>query len=292
MTQPAVVVRLAGGLGNQLFQYAFGRALSLRNDARLVFDAVSGFPRDPFRRSFALSAFKVRCDYLPASYGYSSLIGRIRRRFLQAWSERLPLARRPYVVEADYSRWDPSISNLRITRRTYFEGYWQHEEYFRDIRDRLLEELTLSGGPSAECLAIADRIPEGQAVAVHVRCLRHAAAGDAATPRLEIDPGYYDRAIAFIAERIARPVFFVFSDNPDWARQHVSLPQPCEYLSTVRADYDDLWLMSRCRGFIIGNSTFSWWAAWLARASDACVVAPRSGVGRGFESVPSSWRLL
>lgn len=292
MTRPAVVVRLAGGLGNQLFQYAFGRGLAVRNGVPLTLDAVSGFPRDPFRRSFGLGPFAVCCDYLPESRAYDSPIGRLRRRLLLAWSQRLPLERRSYVVETDYARWDPAVSGLRIARPTYFEGYWQHEEYFRDIREPLLQELTLSRDPGAECRAIADRMPERRAVAIHVRCLRHVVAGASDPPRLEIDPGYYERAVAFIAERIEHPAFFVFSDDPAWAREHVACPQPCEYLGAGRADYEDLWLMSRCRGFIIGNSTFSWWGAWLSRAADAVVVAPRSGVGRGFESVPPAWTLL
>jgi hypothetical protein len=272
----AVIVRLAGGLGNQMFQYAFGRALASRNEVPLILDAVSGFPRDPFRRSFSLSPYDIRCDYLPASRAYVSPVSRLRRRLLQAWSRQLPLAWRPYVMEPDAAHWDPAISSLRVAGRVCFEGYWQHEEYFRNIRDQLLEDLTPSQPLSAATRSIADRISERRAIAVHVRCLRHAAAGSSVNPRLEIETGYYERAIALIAERITNPVFFVFSDEPEWARQHVPCQQPCEYLRGGRSDYEDLWLMSRCQGFIIGNSTFSWWAAWLSRAQAGCVIAPSS----------------
>lgn len=292
MTPPEVIVRLAGGLGNQLFQYAFGRALAVRNGVPLRLDAISGFPRDRYRRSFALAPYNIECGYVPPARSYATPVGRIRRRLLSMYSRCLPIGRGPHVVEAIHGRWNPAISNLRVERSTYFIGHWQHEEYFREIRDLLLRELTLSREPSDACCALADRIPERRGVAVHVRCLRHVLPGAVATPRLGIDAGYYERGINFIAERIANPMFFVFSDAPEWARKNIACRHRCEFLEGGRSDQEDLWLMSRCRGFVIANSTFSWWGAWLSQSASPCVVAPLSGIQRGLESVPAQWQLL
>lgn len=290
--KPSVIVRLAGGLGNQLFQYAFGRAMAVRNDARLVLDAVSGFPRDPYRRSFALSPFDIRGDFLPASRGYTSLFGRLRRRLLQAYSSRLPVPRRPYVTETDISHWDPLISELRLTQTTYFDGYWQHEEYFRDIRDTLRQELTTTATLAPRCLRLAQSLPERRSVAVHVRCLRHSTAHSPATPQLDVDPRYYSTAIEFMSTRIDNPVFVAFADDLDWVRRHISFPSGTIFPEGKRSDHEDLWLMSQCRGFIIANSTFSWWGAWLSRHDDKLVIAPRSGLERGIHSVPPDWQLV
>lgn len=290
-SQAAVVVRLQGGLGNQLFQYAFGRAMAIRSGVNLVLDAVSGFPRDPYRRSYALGPFAIECDMLPESQASAWQGSLLRGRFGRSLVRLVPLGQRRYVCERDRDVWDSAVSNMGIRRRTYFDGLWQHEEYFRDVRDRLLEELTLRSPPADECRAVAERLSGADAVAIHVRCLRHIKAGSNAAPRLEIDPGYYDRAIALVTERIPDPKFFVFSDDPAWARQHIACDRPCEYLAGGWADHEELWLMSRCRGFVIGNSTFSWWAAWLAQAPDLLVVAPRSGLGRGLRSVPDTWHL-
>jgi hypothetical protein len=292
MTRASVVVRLAGGLGNQLFQYAFGRALASRNNATFQLDAVSGFPRDPYNRNYALGNYNLVCGFTSLSGSFATPMGRLCKRVEKFRSQWLPLSRRPYVTEDNHQRWNREISNLQVTRPTYFEGYWQHEEYFRDIRHLLLEELTLSSNPSDRCSAIADRIPADRGVAIHVRCLRHAPAGVATEGRLEIDPSYYDRAIAMVSERISNPVLFVFADDPEWARRNVRWPPQAKVLDGVRPGHEDLWLMSRCRGFIVGNSTFSWWGAWLSRSKDKCVIAPRSAVGIGIRSVPPEWTLL
>jgi hypothetical protein len=289
--QAAVVIRLQGGLGNQLFQYAFGRAMAIRSGVGLVLDTVSGFPRDPYRRSYALGPFAIECETLPESQASAAAGDRLRGRLSRSLSRVVPLRQRRYVCESDPARWDPAISDLRVQRRTYFDGFWQHEEYFHEIRNRLLQELTLRSPLADECRAVAERLSRPEAVAIHVRCLRHAKANSSVTPRLEIDPGYYERAMTLISERIANPRFFVFSDDPAWARQHIACGRQCEYLAGGRADYEDVWLMSRCRGLIIGNSTFSWWAAWLSRGSPAVVVAPQSGIGRGLRSVPAAWHL-
>lgn len=286
MTDAAVIVRLQGGLGNQLFQYAFGRALAIRSEAPLVLDTFSGFQRDPYRRSYSLAPFAIEADILPQSQAFLSAIRRYRYRLARAASCLAPLGQRRYVREHAPACWDPAVSALLVRRRTYFDGYWQHEGYFRNIRDRLLAELTLRSPPAA------DHIAGRQAVAIHVRCLRHTTAGSMGVPQLDVDPGYYERAISLVAERIPNPQVYVFSDDPAWARQHLLCGHPCEYLSSGLADYEELWLMSRCRGLVIGNSTFSWWAAWLCQADEPCVVAPRTGIGKGLRSVPAGWQLL
>lgn len=291
-SRPAVVVRMQGGLGNQLFQYAFGRAMAIRSGVPLLLDTVSGFTRDPYRREYSLAPFAIKCETLPDSQAFVTPAGRLRARLGRSLAWLVPLSQRRYVHESEHSRWDPLISGLRVRHRTYFDGFWQHEEYFREVRDQLLLELTLRSPPADACRAVVDRMAKHQAVGIHVRCLRHAKPGSTAGPRLNIDPGYYERAIAMVNERIADPMFFVFSDDPVWARQHIACGRACEYLAGGWTDHEELWLMSHCPTLIIGNSSFSWWAAWLSRAADLCVVAPRSGIGNGLHSVPAAWHTL
>ncbi len=292
MPPVAAVVRLSGGLGNQLFQYAFGKAVSIRNGVPLILDAVSGFPRDPYRRSYALGPFAIDSGFLPELQNCPVLADRVRFRLGRWFSGALPMGLRRYRVERDPSRWDPDISRLHLSRRTYFDGHWQHEEYFRDVRDRLVNELTLRRTPSDACLAIADRMAGQQAVALHVRCLRHVTAFTKSTPRLAIDPAYYERAVSCVMQRLSNPRLYVFADDVKWARDNVAPTQPCEYVEPGLADYEHLWLMSRCQAFIIANSTFSWWAAWISNHPDKYVIAPQSGLGQGLWSVPPGWHLL
>jgi hypothetical protein len=299
-TGPCVVVRLSGGLGNQLFQYAFGRALAIRNDVPLVVDHLSRFARDPFyRRRYRLDRYRVACGHVSPGSPASRLIDRAAWR-LAAWRGRWPLlADRSRIREPDPARFHASIAALPIRRRTTFDGYWQHEAYFADVRDALLAELVPRDPPSAEALGIAARMRAGAAVAVHVRCGRALPAGAtaaqvAAGARLDVDPAYYSRAVARLRSRLGAPRLFVFSDHPEWVRRHVSFPEPAEFVTSCSADgeVEDLWLMSQCSCHVIANSSFSWWAAWLTTDPAKTVIAPRSGIGRGLHAVPPEWELL
>jgi hypothetical protein len=294
-----VTVRIAGGLGNQLFQYASARRLALRNGVPLAIDHLSGFPRDFYKRRYLLDRFDIRGDTIEPGDSYASNWGRLRRRIQVRLNASRALARRTYLLEDD-TRFDPQMLELNVTRPIYLEGYWQYEPYFGDIRDLLLEELTLRGPHDARNLEMAERIGSVEAVCLHVRRLHGVPAARDATPLAiespwhQIDPSYFQRAIGVLARQVKNPHFFVFADHPDWAREHVRAPYPMEFVSHNGADkdYEDFWLMGQCRHFIIANSTFSWWAAWLSRNPAKLAIAPKDAIGKMLKGVPGSWLLV
>lgn len=301
MKTPAVVIRVAGGLGNQLFQYAFGRALSLRAGVPLVLDGRSAFPRDFYRRQFTLARYRLPAGCLSDVDDFSTVSGRLRRRLARRINAWLPLSRRWYVEEPDPFRYAAGIAAMPIRRRVHFEGYWQHEEYFAAARPALIDDLTLAEPVSEPTREVAARIADAgpAAVCLHVRRLLGVPNVPDARPlphdpAIHLDAAYYDRAVSFLAERIAAPHFFVFADFPPWAREHLQLPGRVTFVqhNGPDRDYEDLWLMSRCRAFIVANSTFSWWGAWLANHADRIVVAPAAGIGCGLKSIPRSWHAL
>lgn len=299
MNGPAVIVQIAGGLGNQLFEYAFGRSLALRNGVPLILDHRSGFPRDFHKRVFTLDRYGIDCAFVSPSADLSKPAGRVLRR-LKRWRNRLrPIARRSYILERDVFAYDPDVASMRIVQPTYFEGVWQHQEYFVEHRATLLRDLTLRSPVSDATQEVAKRIEDSNAVCLHVRRLLGVPNQKDARPlpenaAIHLAASYYDRAIAFVAERIESPRFFVFADYPDWARTHLRLPFPAEYVlhNGSDRDYEDLWLMSRCRAFVIANSTFSWWGAWLATHPEKVVVAPEEGIGCGLKSIPAGWNRI
>ncbi|MCB9639426.1 MAG: alpha-1,2-fucosyltransferase [Myxococcales bacterium] len=298
MSRPAVVVQMAGGLGNQLFEYAFGRALALRNGVPLILDHRSGFPRDFYQRRFSLERYNISCDLVPASEDFSTFVGRARRRVLKKANQYLPRKMQSYIVEADPSVYDAGVGMMKVTQRTYFEGVWQHEAYFDAVRPQLLEDFKLKEPVSEASQRVADRIKEAgdAAVCLHVRRLHGVPDKKGATPlannaSIHLDPSYYERAIAYVQERVSHPRFFVFADFPDWARENLQLPEDAEFVEHNGSDrdYEDIWLMTHCRWFVVANSTFSWWGAWLCEDPEKVVVAPVSGIGCGLRSIPSSW---
>ena len=298
MTQGArVTARVNGGLGNQLFQYASARALADRNGVPLVIDHLSGFSHDWYKRRYMLDHFDVRCEPIDPRDAYVSNWRRLVRKLEVRVNGARPLERRTYVREEGLG-FDPRMLELKVTRPIYLEGYWQHEAYFDGIRDALRAELTQRSAHDAQNLAMAERIRSHESpVCLHLRRLHGVAAGKDAKPLAQVsdwhhvETSYHQRAIDVMAQRVAKPHFFVFADYPDWARENVRTRHPVEFVAHngPEQDYEDFWLMQQCRHFIIANSTFSWWAAWLARSADKIVIAPDEAIGKMIQGVPADW---
>ena len=296
-----VTVQIAGGLGNQLFQYATARRLALQSGVPLELDHLSGFARDFYRRRYLLDRFAIRGEKIAPRAAYVSHRGRLRRALRARWSRDRELADRGYIREED-SRFVPGLLDLRVTRPVYLEGYWQYERYFRDIRDTLCEELAIHTAHDPDNLEYARKIASVEAVCLHVRRLHGVPDTKDAKPiadatwKHHIEPSYFQHAVERLAQRVANPHFFVFADYPDWAREHIRAPFPLEFVTHNGSDrdYEDFWLMGPCRHFIVANSTFSWWAAWLARDPDKVVIAPKASVGPDevLKSTPEDWLLI
>lgn len=268
-----IITDIAGGLGNQCFQYAFGRRIAHRLGVPLKLDTskIERYGLRPFR----LGAFNIRAEMAsPAD------LARLRAR--RDWCERLgikPRHQRVHVRE-DSRRWfnpfDPRL--LTIGDDTYLEGYWQSEKYFSDIAGEIRAELSLRTPPPRETLALGERLASQPSVAVHVRRGDYLTRPTAVEKFARCGLNYYERAFALIGERIGDARFFIFSDEPDWVREHFpkspsvtvmkGAPAGCEQL--------DLWLMTQCRHHVIANSSFSWWGAWLCAHPEKIVIAPRT----------------
>lgn len=299
-----VVVRLKGGLGNQLFCYAAARRLAWVNDAELVLDAVTGFKYDHlYQRTYALGVFRIPARLATSSEQMEPL-GRLRRLLVRKLSERKPLAQRRYIQQVGVD-FDPGIVTLRLQEgATYFDAFGQSEQYFADIRELLVQDFAMSAPADQANLEMAKKIKASPSVALHVRWFD---SGDAAHSS-NMSLAYYAQAIPQLLAKIGRGHFFIFSDRPS---QTVTLLAPLmqgQPYTVVRHNAEignaeaDFWLMRQCRHFIIGNSTFAWWAAWLGEHSHegAQVFAPARNVDPehsvtawGFPGLlPERWTVL
>lgn len=299
-----VVVRLKGGLGNQLFCYAAARRLAWANDAELVLDAVTGFKYDHlYRRTYALGCFSISARLATPAEQMEPL-GRVRRLLARKLSERKPLAQRRYIQQVGVE-FDPGIVTLRLQAgTTYFDPFGQSEWYFADIRDDLKKDLVMFEPDEPENLVMAAQIAATDSVALHVRCFD---TGDGANSS-NMSQAYYAAAIPHLLAKIPGAHFFVFSDRPKEASQLLA-PLIGKYPFTLvqhnaktgNAE-SDFWLMRQCRHFIIGNSTFAWWAAWLGEQdhfgtnvlAPARFIDPHSNVTSwGFPGLlPERWTVL
>jgi hypothetical protein len=289
-----IIVRLAGGLGNQMFQYAAGRAHSLRRGVPLKLD-LSWFQGQTSRR-FNLDCFRIAAISLSAEESIALLASfhanwfrKILLRIKQFSSWRSdPL----YVVERN-SRFDRRV--VGAPGNVYLVGFWQSEKYFKDATNVIREDLSFKEPAVGRNADLVQRIQDCCSVAVHVRRGDYIANSNAYQVHGVCSPEYYSKATKRIRGAFPQSVFFVFSDDPVWTQSHLPVSHPVFYLNHNRVEqaWEDLRLMTHCRHHIIANSSFSWWGAWLATEPNKTVIAPK----RWFadpkrddrDIIPSSW---
>lgn len=293
-----IFCHVLGGLGNQMFQYAAGRALAMVRGLPLRLD-VTGFDGYGLHQGFELQRVFC-CEALLASAAeVRAVLGwraapMVRR--LLARPELAALRSKTFVVEPHFHYW-PGLRDVPDT--AYLQGYWQSEKYFADAAAAIRADFTFRQPLSATNATIAEKVGSGgTAVSLHVR--RGDYVSDARThATLGLCPiDYYHAAARYIAGRIESPEFFVFSDDIAWARANLDLGHPCHYLDHNRGaeSHNDMHLMSLCRHHIIANSSFSWWGAWLNPRNDKIVVAPArwfAGGNRVLDDLfPTGWVTL
>lgn len=290
-----LICQLAGGLGNQLFTYATSVRLAQDNDMELVVDDVSGFLRDfRYRRRYELHHFDINARIASRSERLEPF-GRVRRFVSKSINKRRGFHRRNYVFQ-EFTGYDQRLLDLTLYQDTYFSGYWQSHKYFKSIRSQLLEEFQLCDASAAN-ISVSEDIGLSNSVGVHIRFFDEDLTKHSARRNKMRD--YYATAIAYMKEQIVEPHFFIFTDVPELAKNmklfqnvhHTFLSDDQRPTSAIQ-DFHNLRL---CNHFIIGCSTFSWWAAWLAVNSGKIVVCPaqiktNESSSWGFDGLlPSSW---
>lgn len=279
-----IIVRLIGGLGNQMFQYALGRRLSLMHNVPLKLD-ISEFTAYKLRK-YSLNIFNIVEDIATAS----DL--RFFNTKLLSTADDVPYYEKPTIEQQTYN-FDPNI--FKAVPPIYLKGSWQSEKYFISIKDVIVNDFSIKPFSSSHHMAVASRIASSNSIAIHIR--RGDYVSNPETNRFHgVCPiEYYTDSLKVIARQVENPNIFVFSDDPAWAKDHLKSVYPTTYLEPSDSTYDaiDLWLISQCKHQIIANSTFSWWGAWLNTNPHKIVCAPE----KWFDSaslntddlIPSSW---
>ena len=279
-----IITILESGLGNQLFQYAIGRHLSIKNNDRLVIDA-SVYLIDKLRH-YDLDRYNIKAE-----------VGNIATCFFARFAKNIiPKIEKKITLPIKYVKERDTYFNNEILseqRNIILDGYWQSEEYFKDIRDIILDDLTLLSNPDKENKKMLKRINKSNAVCIHIR--RTDFVSDPLLQKFHgnLTPNYYKKAIGSICDRITDPEFYIFSDDPEWCKRNIFTNRPHTYVDINGPDKapEDLRLMSACKHFIIANSSFSWWAAWLAEKDGTIIIAPKRWYREKDEGdiVPKRW---
>lgn len=266
-----IIVKLIGGLGNQLFQYAVGRHLAMLNNTELKLD-ITGFKEYKLHR-YSLSHFNIIENF--ATPKEVARLQKYKRKLGRKWFlyNKFIADENKYAQERQF-HFDPRILDIR--GEVYLDGFWQTEKYFRDIEDIVREEITVKMPLAGKDAVIAQEIAASTSVSMHVR------RGDYVTNELTnayhgtCGLDYYHKAVSLIVENVSNPHFFIFSDDHAWVKENIILEYPITYVdhNDASKNYEDLRLMSLCKHFIIANSSFSWWGAWLSQNSNKVVIGP------------------
>ena len=277
-----IIVKLMGGLGNQLFQYALGRRLALKNKTELFLD-ISRLESYGKPRQYSLSHLAIA-----GSIATNKQLAKLK--IINLFDFFKPYGKKSIIRERRYP-FDPSVINA--PRNVYLDGPWQTEKYFKDIEDTIRRDITIKDPPDKKYLAILDKIRRTNSVSLHVRRTDYLVGKNTSVFTI-CQLEYYKQALMLIAQKIGIQELFVFSDDIEWANKNISFPCPITFVSDGNlADYQELMLMSSCKHNIIANSTFSWWGAWLNNNHRKIVVTPKKWFfGSAIDErdmIPSMW---
>jgi len=286
-----IVMRLKGGLGNQLFQYALGRRLAIEKNTDLLLDSASY--RYDHLREYRLDLFNIKASasdrlLFVATDSRFKYLNHLIQRFKSFFSKPFQ------IIKEKGFPFDPEV--LNCSEQAYLDGFWQSEKYFDSVAHILREDLTLKMPITGALEKLEDQIRNSShSVSLHVR--RGDYVSNPVTTAFHGVCGveWYMHAASMMEERLEKPTFFIFSDDYEWAKENLRFQSNTVFIkpSPDGQECNDLYLMSLCQNNIIANSSFSWWGAWLNTNPKKIVIAPKvwfvGGPQNTADLIPSSW---
>jgi hypothetical protein len=279
-----IVVKLQGGLGNQMFQYAFARSLSFKKNTPFYLDT-SFFENQQETtnftpRSFELNVFNINISIASKDqidhFSSNTIANRIKKN----------LGLRHYKVYHETSFcYNPNV--MKVKPPTYYDGYWQCEKYFLEYRPQILKEFVPANKLDQRNQQTLQEIRNTNSVSIHVRRGDFIKSVENLNFHGVCSIEYYQNAIELLMQKQQNVQFFLFTEDPDWL---VNTLPTANNITTIKGNtgknsWKDLYLMKECRHNIIANSSFSWWGAWLNINPNKTVIAPQ----RWFATTDPFW---
>lgn len=288
-----IISNLVGGLGNQMFQYAAGRSLSLRLNLPLFlyindlknYKLHQGYELDRiFHGKFEIANKSLLAEVLGFQNNFAL------KRILKYDSLKF-LRSRHYIIEPFFKYTDISEG---ISQKAYIYGYWQSEKYFKEHAAVIRDDFRFKSELSAINSKICEQISSVNAVSLHIRRGDYISSKSTNALLGVCSLEYYYAAIKKISSKVSSPHFFIFSDDVEWVKKNLKMNHQHYFINhNVGTDsFNDMRLMSMCKHHIIANSTFSWWSAWLNSHKDKIVIAPKKWFKKSIDTkdlIPQTW---
>lgn len=269
-----IIIRLKGGMGNQMFQYAFGLSLANKLNTNLKVDLSSLLDRskgDFVYRNYDLDIFTLKAEFLNSPQLLKTIY-RSKSRAVTKLVEKRVISKRPYVKEIDFHFQNDLIA--KAAKNTVYEGWFQSHLYFQDIEAQVRNAFQFKTPILDSSQELLDKINTSNAVCLNVRRTDFLKVDNLNTTNLD----YFIKAANHMASIVDKPVFFIFSDDVKWCQENIKLAYPTQLVGHEhkgRKFGNYLQLMIACKHYIIPNSSFAWWAIWLNNHSEKHVIAPK-----------------
>lgn len=285
-----VITKLMGGLGNQMFQYATGYALSQHHQTELGVD-ISFLNQETggqyTKRDFELNVFNTAITTVSKEELHTFLTTYYSRtnRFLNS---SLPYVfKKHYFLEKGH-QYHPDI--FKTSTNVFLSGFWQSENYFSKYREQLLNIFTFKSDYLKGIDNELKLISNSNSVSLHVRRGDYIENKNANSFHGVCSLDYYEQALLYLENLNSEMEVFIFSDDIEWCKQNLKLKHGHHYVDN-NSVYKDFFLMKNCKHNIIANSSYSWWAAWLNTNPSKMVIAPKKWNNTTFENtiVPDNW---
>lgn len=263
-----IYVRLMGGLGNQMFQYAFASALSKRFGVNFALDTF-------FLESSRSSIGFTKRDF---ELGVFNIQGKLTRINIDSkWRKFFFRSMKgfDFFFEESFS-YSNDVSCKKPDLKTFYIGYFQSEKYFLDFSDEIRKELSFSSLPNVETQKLANEMEKNdRSVSLHFRRGDYVSNKDVQNFHGVCDLEYYKKAVSLVSD--IDPHLYIFSDDLKWVKENFLTEFKTTYVdinNKPKDSYGDMFLMSKAYHNIIANSSFSWWGAWLNNNPGKKVIAP------------------
>jgi len=292
-----IISQLNSGLGNQMFQYAAGKALSINKNTDLSIDISWYNNKEVMQttRNYELYVFKIEehLIYEDKAYEYYNKGNAFINRIINKIERNKPYYKKKLFEEQTFE-FDPNFFKAR--KDAIISGYWQSEKYFEGISDKIRDIFTCNNDVwRINDIKVLNAIESNESVSLHVRRGDMISNSEVAKVHGACDINYYNDSISYMNNKLKSPIYFIFSDDPKWASENINTSNKTIFVDHNKNEFAwlDMQLMSRCKNNIIANSSFSWWGAWLNKNPNKIVVSPKRWFNHDKNNtkdlIPKSW---
>lgn len=270
-----IIVKLMGGLGNQMFQYSAGRCLSHLHKTELKLDLsyLNADPQNKYtKRDYKLDAFGINAEFANEN-DIKSFLPLDRGKITNTLMRKLPILFDKVVANESGHKFMKEFYSF--PKDVYLNGFWQSEHYFEPVMDIIRKEFTIRETLTGSNAELSNKIVSYNSVSLHIRRGDYVDLKEANAFHGTCSLEYYREAIEYLKKKEKEFNLFIFSDDVLWAKENLKTDNPVYFVDLNNPGHIDIHLMGLCKHNIIANSSFSWWGAWLNKNPDKTVIAPK-----------------